>query len=205
MQSSQSLKDFMSSTDHSCCHRRAVPVEWKMNWKREGLESSLCGTHSVHPRSFDLKMLGSFSHQKWCLISISSHICYNRLVLLPPDPERLSSENQGSQGIFLLPLAPAFISLIMSCRSKNFGKSSKPLGHYRTTPQRKHGGWSLVPRGEQAHSYINMGQMWNFSQKKRDSLEIHSVTKLISNRPKGTHQKFSCKLHLHGFRWYLGG
>ena len=164
-----------------------------------------CGTHSVHPRSFELKMLWSFSHQKWYLISISSHICYNRLVLLPPDPERFSIEDKGSQGIFLLLLVPAFISSVMSCRSKNFGKSSKPPVHYKTTPQRKHGGWSLVPGREQEHSCINMGQMWSFSQKKGDSLKIHSVTKLIANRPKGTHQKFSCKLHLQGFRWHLGG
>lgn len=54
---------------------------------------------------------------------------------------------------------------------------------------------------ERANTFYKTQSKCKILTRNIDSLKMHSVTKLVSNRPKGTCQEFSCKLHLHGYRW----
>lgn len=161
-----------------------------MNWRMEGMEPFLCVTCSV------VILRTSFAHQKRYLMSIS---CY--VVLHSPGttaPNSLEAQ-QYSGGIFLLPFAPALVSpnhVFSRQERREAIRTTGPLQSY-TIPQRKYGKMKSSP-WERANTFLYKHRA-NATFQPEKQTHLKYILLPSSNRPKGICQKFSCKLHLHGF------
>ena len=166
-----------------------------MNWKVERLESFLCVSCSVHLKSFICSSERIFN---FCFFP---RLLYS-LGTAPPN----SLEAQHRKPVISRHFSPAaaLVSPDRVFQKQEFQeviKTTGPLQSY--TPEEI---WRMKSSPqERANTFLYKHGANAKFQPEKYSLKIHSVTKLISNRPKGTHQKFSCKLYLHGFRWCLGG
>lgn len=170
--------------------------EWKINWKGKGLESFLWATCSVH-----LKNIICSSDELFNFYFFPGLL--NSLGTAAPNSSQAQHwKHQCSQGTLLLSLS--FFSLSRPCvTGQGLWEIIKITGPLQTYNPEETWGMKSGP-WERANTFYKTQSKYKILTRNIDSLKMHSVTKLVSNRPKGTCQEFSCKLHLHGYRWCFG-